>query len=157
MCICVCVCIGVYLSHFLYVRDGENIVNHLYCNKKEHVKGSRFHIHFFLHVGVCGYERPSENCFCCIPYVLVRCFHFHLSQDIFSFLFLFLLWPIGCFSFCCFVPLLSHVWVFATPWPAARQAPLSSTTSRSLLQFMSIESVILFNLHMLVNFPVFSL
>ena len=84
-------------------------------------------------------------------------FHFHLSQDIFSCLFLFLLWPIGCFSFCCFVPWLSHVWVFATPWPAARQAPPSSTTSQSLLQFMSIESVILFNLHRLVNFPAFSL
>ena len=36
---------------------------------------------------------------------------------------------------------LSHVQLFATPWTAAHQAPLSSTISRSLLQFMSIELV----------------
>ena len=32
-----------------------------------------------------------------------------------------------------------------TPWTAARQAPLSSTVSWSLLRFMSIESVVLSN------------
>ena len=37
------------------------------------------------------------------------------------------------------VQLLSHVWFFATPWTAARQAPLSFTVSRSLLRFMSTE------------------
>ena len=37
---------------------------------------------------------------------------------------------------------LSHVWFFATPWPAACQASLSFTNSRSLLKLMSIESVI---------------
>ena len=37
---------------------------------------------------------------------------------------------------------LSHVRLFATPWTAARQVPLSSTVSQSLLKFMSIESVI---------------
>ena len=36
---------------------------------------------------------------------------------------------------------LSHVQLFATPWTAARQASLSITNSRSLLKFMSIESV----------------
>ena len=36
---------------------------------------------------------------------------------------------------------LSHVWLFATPWTAARQASLSITNSWSLLKFMSIESV----------------
>ena len=36
---------------------------------------------------------------------------------------------------------LSHVQLFATPWTAARQASLSSTSSRSLLKLMSIESV----------------
>ena len=36
----------------------------------------------------------------------------------------------------------SHVWSFATPWTAARQASLSITNSRSLLKLMSIESVI---------------
>ena len=39
------------------------------------------------------------------------------------------------------VQLLSHVWLFATPWIAARQASLSITNSRSSLKFTSIESV----------------
>ena len=36
---------------------------------------------------------------------------------------------------------LSHVWLFATPWTAARQASLSLTNSQSLLKLMSIASV----------------
>ena len=36
---------------------------------------------------------------------------------------------------------LSHVWLFATPWIAARQASLSITNSRSSLRLTSIESV----------------
>ena len=40
---------------------------------------------------------------------------------------------------------LSHPRLFAAPRTAARQAPLSSTLSRSLLRFMSIESVMLSN------------
>ena len=39
------------------------------------------------------------------------------------------------------VQLLSRVWLLATPWTTAHQAPLSSTVSQSLLRFMSIESV----------------
>ena len=39
------------------------------------------------------------------------------------------------------VQLLSCVWLFATPWIAARQASLSITNSRGLLKLMSIESV----------------
>ena len=39
------------------------------------------------------------------------------------------------------VQLLSLVWLFATPWTAARQASLSITNSWSLLKLMSIESV----------------
>ena len=39
------------------------------------------------------------------------------------------------------VQLLSCVWLFATPWIAARQASLSITNSRSLLKLMPIESV----------------
>ena len=37
---------------------------------------------------------------------------------------------------------LSRVQLFATPWPAGRQASLSITNSRSLLKLMSIESMI---------------
>ena len=40
------------------------------------------------------------------------------------------------------VQLLSHVQLFVTPWTAARQASLSTTNSWSLLQLLSIESVI---------------
>ena len=39
------------------------------------------------------------------------------------------------------VQLLSRVWLFATPWIAARQVSLSITNSRSLPKLMSIESV----------------
>ena len=39
------------------------------------------------------------------------------------------------------VHLLSCVRLFATPWTAARQAPLSFTVSWNLLRFVSIESV----------------
>ena len=39
------------------------------------------------------------------------------------------------------VQLLSRVWLFATPWIAARQASLSITISRSSLRLTSIKSV----------------
>ena len=39
------------------------------------------------------------------------------------------------------VQLLSHVWLFGTPWITARQASLSITSSWSLLKIMSIKSV----------------
>ena len=39
------------------------------------------------------------------------------------------------------VQLLSHVWLFETPWTAANQASLSIINSQSLLNLMSIESV----------------
>ena len=39
------------------------------------------------------------------------------------------------------VQLLSHVWLFGTPWITARQAYLSITSSWSLLKIMSIKSV----------------
>ena len=39
------------------------------------------------------------------------------------------------------VQLLSRVRLFATPWTAAHQAPLSSTISQSLLKFKSIDAV----------------
>ena len=44
-----------------------------------------------------------------------------------------------------FVPLLSHVWNFATPWTTALQASLSFTVSLSLLELISFESVMLSN------------
>ena len=47
---------------------------------------------------------------------------------------------------------LSHVWLFATPWPAARQAFLSITNSWSLLKLMSIELVMPSN-HLILCYP----
>ena len=44
------------------------------------------------------------------------------------------------FAFVVLVQSLSRVWLFANPWPAAHQASLSSTISRSLLKLTSIES-----------------
>ena len=41
--------------------------------------------------------------------------------------------------------LLSHGQLFATPWAAAYQAPLTFTISWSLLKLMSVESVMLSN------------
>ena len=43
------------------------------------------------------------------------------------------------------VQLLSHVWLFATPWTTACQVSLSFTIFRNLLKLMSIASVILPN------------
>ena len=50
------------------------------------------------------------------------------------------------------VPSLSDVLLFVTPRAAACQASLSSTISRSLLRFMSIESVMLPN-HLILRGP----
>ena len=43
------------------------------------------------------------------------------------------------------LPSLTHVWLLAPPWTAARRAPLSSPGSRSLPKFISIESAMLSN------------
>ena len=50
------------------------------------------------------------------------------------------------------VQLLSCVWLFETTWAAAHQALLSFTISRSLLEFVSAESVILSN-HLILCHP----
>ena len=42
------------------------------------------------------------------------------------------------------IQLLSRVWLFVTPWTAARQASLYITNSQSLLKLMSIELVMPF-------------
>ena len=47
---------------------------------------------------------------------------------------------------------LSHVRLFATPWTAACQAPLSTTISRSLLRCTSIKLLMLFH-HLILCHP----
>ena len=49
------------------------------------------------------------------------------------------------------VQLLSHVWLFAAPWIAARQASLSITNSRSSPKFLSIQSVMPSSHHILCH------
>ena len=50
------------------------------------------------------------------------------------------------------VQLLSHVWLFVTPWAAAPKASLSITNSQSLLKLMSIKSVMPSN-HLILFHP----
>ena len=50
------------------------------------------------------------------------------------------------------IQMLSHVWIFATPWTAPCQASLSLIISWSLLKFMSIESVTPSN-HLTLSHP----
>ena len=49
------------------------------------------------------------------------------------------------YPFIVIIQSLSRIWLFATPWTVARQAPLSSTISQNLFKIMSIESVMLSN------------
>ena len=58
----------------------------------------------------------------------------------------------ACLSVVAVVHLLSCVRLFATPWTAARQAPLSFTVSQSLLRFMITELVMLSN-HLILCSP----
>ena len=55
-------------------------------------------------------------------------------------------------SFGIVVESLSCVWLFSTPWAAARQASLSFAVSWSLLRFMSIKLVMLSN-HLILCHP----
>ena len=54
------------------------------------------------------------------------------------------------------IQLLSHVWLFVTPWIAARQASLSITNSQNSLRLTSIESVMPSN-HLILCRPLFLL
>ena len=56
------------------------------------------------------------------------------------------------FSISVSVQSLSCVWLFVTPWAAARQTSLSITNPRSLLKLMSIESVMPSN-HLVLCHP----
>jgi len=53
------------------------------------------------------------------------------------------------------VQLLSHVWLFVTPWTAACQEPLSFTISQSLLKLMFIEMMMPSNHLILCHPPLF--
>ena len=55
-------------------------------------------------------------------------------------------------SFFCHCSVLSCFQLFVTPWTAVHQTPLPSAVSRGLLQFMSVESVMLSN-HLILCHP----
>ena len=60
-------------------------------------------------------------------------------------------WPLGLPPpFFVVVQSLSHVRLFETPWTVSCQVPLSFSISRSLLKFLSIESVMLSN-HLILH------
>ena len=63
------------------------------------------------------------------------------------------IWHIYSTEYLLSVQSLNRVQRFPTPWTAAHQAPLSSTISQSLLQFTSIESVMLSNHFILCRPP----
>ena len=65
-------------------------------------------------------------------------------------------WGLGFQHMDCVIQSLSRVQLFATPWTAACQASLSFAISWSLLKFMSIESVMLFN-HLILCHSLFLL
>ena len=50
------------------------------------------------------------------------------------------------------VQLFSRIWLFATPWTAARQASLSITNSRSLIQLMSLK-LVMPSSHLILCYP----
>ena len=83
---------------------------------------------------------------------------FHVSHSIY-YLLIFTWFPFSPLKWSIFfkmnfssVQLLSHVQLFATLWTAACQASLSIINSRSLLKFMSIESVMPSN-HLILCHP----
>ena len=47
----------------------------------------------------------------------------------------------------------SRVWLFATPWIAAHQAPLSFTTSQSLLKLISSIELVMLSNHLILCLP----
>jgi len=62
-------------------------------------------------------------------------------------------YTLTCWVFSQSVQSLSRVWLFATPWIAARQASLTITNSWSLLKLMSIELAIPSN-HLMLCCPI---
>ena len=82
------------------------------------------------------------------------CWDFSTKNDVsFASVFLLIGSEIWCYSVLISSVLsLSRVWLFVTPWTAARQASLSFTISQSLLKLMSIESVMPSN-HLILYHP----
>ena len=92
-----------------------------------------------------------------IPQANVTCSHFssHRTSHSLPFIIILLVLVLSIISLAFLlyaVQSLSRVWLFATPWTAARQASLSITISRSLPKLMSIGSVMPSN-HLILCHP----
>ena len=77
------------------------------------------------------------------------------SKNIFLYIFSLQILPFF-YPYIAVVQLLSHVWLFVTPWTAVSQASLYFTTFWSLLKLMSIESVMVSN-HLICCHPLLCL
>ena len=101
-----------------------------------------------LSVSLASVSKQSSN----LRGHIIHCFSYSHDMSAIGWLWL----PPGC-SFCSMsshtsVQLLSHVWLFATPWTEAFQASLSITNSWSLLKLTSTESVMPSN-HLILCHP----
>ena len=83
-------------------------------------------------------SRTLPKCVWSVSCILVCCHNYSIRRTIFATFLCLPAWSGRCFRS---DQLLSRVWLFATPWIAARQAFLSITNSRSSLTLTSIESV----------------
>ena len=124
MCVCVCVC--VYTQSCLTPCDPKN------CSPPASSVHGIFQARE-LEWGAISYSAiVTSSLYFFIPYI---------SDTIQSLSLTYLLnvMPSKSIHISVVVQPLSCVWLFATPWTAARQASLSFTISRSLLKLMSIE------------------
>ena len=78
------------------------------------------------------------------------------SKNIFLYIFSLQILPFF-YPYIAVVQLLSHVWLFVTPWTAAHQASLSFTISHSLPKFVSFESMMLSNYLILIHMKLHSI
>ena len=88
------------------------------------------------HVGSSSLTRDLTHVFCIGRHIL---YHWATREALIVYkpLFISKVWYVF-INLIVVVQLLSCVWLFVTPWTAARQPSLSFTVSQSLLKFMSI-------------------
>ena len=116
----------------IFIHWCENIIRFIFCREQNTSKDLKIFIH-------CVSEIHLEFYF---NQVIVKVLGDKLLLDKYLLSCLVTeLTSVPTFSSVSSVQSLSHVWLFATPWTAARQASLIITNSRSLLKLTCIESV----------------
>ena len=100
----------------------------------------------------CVFLPPFLNIFCfCLVQTISVLYCAHFAGNVLLVSLIFLKRSLSSVQFSS-VQSLSHVWLFATPWVAARQASLSITNSQSSLRLTSIESVMPSS-HLILSHP----